>query len=193
MTVTLHSAMSLCFSFPSSLNYRRTISLNLHIFILCVPYLHRAQGAVAAAFRQHVHCQFFFRGAEREDITLDIIRARVRQIIGKGTERKPLLFTVVSGCLPQYLYRCVMNVHTASPLPPLPFLALMYITPADIVLIRWTPRCQEKEKVNREGKLGGFQGSVASRALRAEQAEVHRSEDADQLSARQHRGQGRQD
>eukprot|EP00752_Nemacystus_decipiens_P005881 g5315.t1 len=42
------------------------------------------QGAVAAIFRNHVHCQFYFRGAERSDITMDVIRNRVRQIIGKG-------------------------------------------------------------------------------------------------------------
>lgn len=45
------------------------------------------QGAVASAFRNHVHCQFHFRGAAREDITMKIIRARVRQIIGKGREK----------------------------------------------------------------------------------------------------------
>lgn len=43
-----------------------------------------AQGAVAAIFRNHVHCQFYFRGADRSDITMEVIRNRVRQIIGKG-------------------------------------------------------------------------------------------------------------
>ena len=39
---------------------------------------------MAAIFRNHVHCQFYFRGAERHDITMEVIRNRVRQIIGKG-------------------------------------------------------------------------------------------------------------
>lgn len=39
---------------------------------------------MAAIFRNHVHCQFYFRGAERSDITMEVLRNRVRQIIGKG-------------------------------------------------------------------------------------------------------------
>lgn len=43
------------------------------------------QGAVATIFRNHVHCQFYFRATERSDVTMDVIRNRVRQIIGKGS------------------------------------------------------------------------------------------------------------
>lgn len=43
----------------------------------------RLQGAVAKVFRKLVHCQFHFRAAEREDVTMDSIRERVRQVIGE--------------------------------------------------------------------------------------------------------------
>ncbi|CBN75266.1 actin binding protein [Ectocarpus siliculosus] len=42
------------------------------------------QGSVATAFRKHVHCQFYFRASERSDVTMDVIRNRVCQIIGKA-------------------------------------------------------------------------------------------------------------